>query len=63
MKIEIIKEGKKDAITGKPLKKGDVVEMDESRAKKAIANGNGKEVKEPKKESTQKKVSKKTIKK
>ena len=65
MKIEILRENRKDALTGEVLKKGQIVEMDEARAKKAIANGNGKEVKsKPKsKKSTQDKVSKKTIKK
>lgn len=62
MKIEIIKEGKKDAETGKELKVGDKLTVSDERGKKAIANGSAKEV-ETKKESTQEKVSKKTTKK
>lgn len=63
MKIEILKDGLHDKLTKKKLIKGDQIEVDKARAKKAIDSGKAKEVKPESKESTQKKVSKKTVKK
>lgn len=62
MKIEILKDGLRNAETGKDLKKGQKIDVSEERAKKAIKQGSAKAVKQSKK-STQDKVSEKTTKK
>lgn len=62
MKIEIIKEGLRDAKTKKDLKVGQKIDVSEKRGNKAIKQGSAKAVKEATK-STQEKISKKTTKK
>jgi hypothetical protein len=50
MKIKITAKGLWDKENMKPLKEGDVIDLSEKRAKKAIKNKLAKEIKEPKKD-------------